>query len=116
VTVALRTAGDAAFPAAGYLVTVAIGTNPAGGTLTGTTVVATDDNGVASFGDLSIDTPGTYTLTATSPGLISATSAAFTITAASLLGAAQGYSRRGHRGEHGRDDAPATPATTSCAA
>jgi ice-binding like protein len=92
VTVALRTAGGAAFPAAGYLVTVAIGTNPAGGTLTGTTVVATDDNGVASFGDLSIDTPGTYTLTATSPGLVSATSATFTMTAASLLGAAQGYS------------------------
>src|SRR5215510_6321443 len=45
-------------------ITVAIGTNPAGGTLSGTTTVAAV-GGVAIFSNLSIDTPGLgYTLTA----------------------------------------------------
>src|SRR2546428_50174 len=49
-------------------VTIAIGTNPAGGTLSGTlTVVAVA--GVATFSNLSINNPGTgYTLVATSTG------------------------------------------------
>jgi hypothetical protein len=43
-------------------VTLSIGTNPSGGTLSGTLTV-TVVNGVAAFGDLSIDTPGVgYTL------------------------------------------------------
>src|SRR4029079_15535346 len=55
-------------------VTLAIGTNPASGTLSGTkTVVAV--NGVATFSDLSIDKAGTgYTLSASSAGLTGATS------------------------------------------
>ncbi len=58
-------------------ITVAIGTNPAGGTLSGTRTVATT-NGVAAFSDLKIDKVGTgYTLVATAPGYLSATSAAF---------------------------------------
>lgn len=68
-------------------VTVAIGTNPGGGTLSGTkTVTAT--NGVATFSDLNINAGGTgYTLTASTSGLTDGTSAAFTITpgAASTL-------------------------------
>src|SRR5207302_6206713 len=45
-------------------VTVAIGTNPGGGRLSGTTSVA-PVNGIALFGDLTIDQAGTgYTLTA----------------------------------------------------
>jgi len=60
-------------------VTVAIGTNPGSGTLSGTTTVAAV-GGVATFGNLSINHPGTgYTLTATASGLTGATSAAFTI-------------------------------------
>src|SRR2546423_357637 len=60
-------------------VTVAIGTNPASGTLTGTATVAASA-GVATFANLAIDKVGTgYTLTATGAG--SATSAAFNITA-----------------------------------
>jgi large repetitive protein len=60
-------------------VTVAIGSNPAGGTLSGTMTVAAV-NGVATFGDLSIDRAGTgYTLTAASAGLSGATSGAFDI-------------------------------------
>src|SRR5206468_3434155 len=61
-------------------ITVAIGTNPSSGTLSGTKTVAAVA-GVASFSGLSIDKAGTgYTLTATGAG--SATSAAFTITPA----------------------------------
>src|SRR5207245_501858 len=54
-------------------ITVAIGTNPASGTLAGTPTVAAV-NGVATFANLSIDNPGTgYTLTASATGLTSAT-------------------------------------------
>ena len=54
----------------------------AGGTgLTGT-LTATAQNGIATFADLSISNAGTsYTLTAASTGLVSATSASFAITA-----------------------------------
>ena len=63
-------------------VTVAIGNNPSGGTLSGTLTVAAV-NGVATFSDLSIDKSGNgYTLTAsdtTGNGLLTATSAPFSI-------------------------------------
>jgi len=75
---------------AGFLgnVTVAIGTNPAGGTLAGTTTVAAV-GGVATFANLSIDRTGTgYTLTAAATGLTGTTSAPFTITA-SVVSATQ---------------------------
>jgi alpha-tubulin suppressor-like RCC1 family protein len=63
-------------------VTVAIGTNPNGGTLSGTTA-ANAVNGVARFSTLSFDKAGTgYTLTASAAGLTSATSASFDITTA----------------------------------
>jgi len=68
---------DTAFKAA---VSVAIGTKPAAGTLSGTTTV-TATAGVATFSDLSISTAGNgYTLTASTSGLTSATSASFNIT------------------------------------
>jgi hypothetical protein len=63
-------------------VTVAIGTNPGGGTLSGTLTV-TVSGGVATFGDLSIDKAGSgYTLAASSAGLTGATSNGFAITPA----------------------------------
>lgn len=66
-------------------VTLAIGTNPGGGTLSGTLSVAAD-NGVATFNDLSIDKAGTgYTLAASSPGLTGATSASFDITSSGMV-------------------------------
>ena len=62
-------------------VTLTIGTNPGGGTLSGSTPVAAS-GGVATFSDLSIDKAGTgYTLTASSGALIVATSTAFNVTA-----------------------------------
>src|SRR5207248_398611 len=64
-------------------VTVALGTNPGGGTLSGTTAVAAV-NGVATFGNLSVNKAGTgYTLAASGTGVTGATSAAFTVTPAS---------------------------------
>jgi streptogramin lyase len=63
-------------------VTVAIGTNPAGGTLSGTLTVAAV-GGMATFSDLSIDKLGAgYTLTAASAGLTGAASGTFNVTAA----------------------------------
>ena len=60
-------------------ITLAIGTNPASGTLSGTTTVAAV-NGVATFSNLSINTAGTgYTLTAAATGLAGATSSAFNV-------------------------------------
>src|SRR5437667_10950873 len=61
-------------------VTVALGSNPGGSTLSGTTTVAAV-NGVASFSPLTLDKTGTsYALTATAAGLIPATSSGFSIT------------------------------------
>jgi hypothetical protein len=61
-------------------VRVAIGMNPSGGVLSGTTAVAAVA-GVATFSNLRIDRSGTgYTLTATAPGLASANSDPFNIT------------------------------------
>ena len=61
-------------------------TNPVTLALTGVsglagTLTATPQNGIATFSNLSVGTAGTYTLTATSTGLTSATSASFVITA-----------------------------------
>ncbi|HXI70589.1 MAG TPA: Ig-like domain repeat protein [Verrucomicrobiae bacterium] len=61
-------------------VVLAIGTNPGGGTLSGTQTNAAV-NGTATFNNLSIDTIGTgYTLVATSTGLPGTNSTAFNIT------------------------------------
>src|SRR5437763_15858454 len=64
-------------------VTLAIGTNAGGGTLSGTTTVAAS-GGVATFSTLSINKSGTgYTLAAIStPSLTGATSSTFNITPA----------------------------------
>jgi hypothetical protein len=83
IAVTVEDVSGNAVPVAGTSITVAIGTNPAGGTLSGTLTAATDANGVATFGALSIDRAGAgYTLLATGGALTGATSAAFTVTAA----------------------------------
>jgi hypothetical protein len=61
-------------------ITLTIGTNPGGGTLSGTLTV-TARGGLATFADLSIDLAGDgYTLHATTTGLTDADSGAFRIT------------------------------------
>src|SRR5205807_1958121 len=68
-------------------ITVALGTNPSGGTLAGSVTVAATA-GVASLSNLSLDKAGTgYTLAASSTGLTSVTSNAFNVSsgAASAL-------------------------------
>jgi len=63
-------------------VTIALDHNPAGGTLSGRMKV-NPVGGVATFSDLSIDLVGQgYTLRASTPGLASATSVGFEVTAA----------------------------------
>ncbi|TMB90902.1 MAG: hypothetical protein E6J45_07880 [Chloroflexi bacterium] len=79
VTVQIQDAGGN-LTASAASVTAAIGTNPGGGTLSGTTTVAAS-SGVATFSDLSINKSGNgYTLAASSGGLTGATSSAFNIT------------------------------------
>src|SRR5439155_1604000 len=81
VTVQVQDAGGNLVTTSTASITVAIGTNPGSGTLSGTTTV-TASGGVATFSNLSINKTGTgYTLSATSSGLTSATSGAFNITA-----------------------------------
>ena len=66
-------------------VTLAIGTNPNTGTLSGTVTNVSPVSGVATFSDASINKAGTgYTLSATSTGLATATSSTFNITAGSV--------------------------------
>jgi len=82
VAVAIQDASGNTVTSATNLVTVTIGTNPGGGTLTGT-VSAAAVNGVATFSNLHVDKVGTgYTLTAAANGLQEATSTGFTIAAA----------------------------------
>jgi hypothetical protein len=64
-------------------ITIALGANPTGTTLSGTTTVSAV-NGVATFANLSLTKVGTgYSLTASASGLTGATSASFSISAAS---------------------------------
>lgn len=66
-------------------ITLAIGTNPVGGVLSGTTSI-TVSGGVATFSDLSISKLGNgYTLKASSGLLTAATSATFNITVATSI-------------------------------
>ncbi len=88
-------------------VTLAIGTNPAAGTLSGGSAV-TVSSGIATFSGLSINTAGTgYTLTASStPTYSPATSAAFNVRAAAdrywLVGRGGG-GEKGGEGEENSD-------------
>lgn len=62
-------------------ITLALGTNPGSGTLSGTTTVA-PVNGLATFSTVTLSTAGTgYTLVATATSLTSATSSVFDVSA-----------------------------------
>jgi Bacterial Ig-like domain (group 3)/Bacterial Ig-like domain (group 1)/Bacterial Ig domain len=79
IQVTVQDAAGNTVTSANDAVTLAIGSNPAGGTLSGT-VTVNAVNGVASFGNVSIDQVGAgYTLTASAAGLTGATSPAFDI-------------------------------------
>jgi hypothetical protein len=60
-------------------VTVTLGSSSTGAALGGTTTVRAT-NGIATFGNLTIDQAGSYTLRATANGATGVTSAPFTIT------------------------------------
>ncbi|MBI4422072.1 MAG: hypothetical protein HY560_14705, partial [Gemmatimonadetes bacterium] len=79
VQVAVQDAAGNTVTTATNAVSVAIGTNPAGGVLAGTTTVNAV-NGVATFSELSIAQAGAgYTLTAAASGLTGSTSGSFDI-------------------------------------
>ena len=81
VKVEVRDAGGNRVTTAGNTVGIAIGTNPGGGTLSGTSSQAAV-SGVATFSNLSINKSGAgYALAATTTGLTGATSAGFTVSA-----------------------------------
>lgn len=81
VLVAVQDADGNTVTSATNAVTVALGSNPGGGTLSGTTTVPAV-NGVATFADLRISGLGTgYTLSASSPGLGGAVSTPFPVAA-----------------------------------
>ena len=81
ITVAAQDALGNTVPSFVGNIGMAIGTNPATGTLSGTTSIAAG-SGIATFSNLSIDKAGTgYTLAASASGLTGATSGAFNITA-----------------------------------
>ena len=81
VKVEVRDAGGNQVTTANNTVSIAIGTNAGGGTLSGSTSHAAA-GGVATFSGLSIDKSGVgYTLAATASGLTGATSAGFTVSA-----------------------------------
>ncbi len=83
VVSALDAFGNVATAFTGNVV-MAIGSNPGGSTLVGTTTVAAV-SGAASFSNLSLTTRGVgYTLSATASGLTSAVSTAFDLTAVTL--------------------------------
>jgi hypothetical protein len=60
-------------------ITITLESNPTGAALSGTTTIRAA-SGVATFGNLTIDKPGTYTLQASASGATSVTSSAFEIT------------------------------------
>jgi uncharacterized delta-60 repeat protein len=74
-----------------FAVTIALGNNPSGATLSGTKTVSAV-NGLATFNDLSIDKAGSYTLMATGPIFGTTSSNQFTITspASSAIAATAG--------------------------
>ena len=85
VTVMVEDATNHVVTSSAASITLAIGTNPGAGALSGTTTVSAV-NGVATFSSLAINNQGIgYTLTATSSPLTGATSSAFNITLAQAL-------------------------------
>jgi uncharacterized repeat protein (TIGR03806 family) len=87
VTVSILGNAGAVDTASTASVTIAISADPSSGTLSGTLTVAAI-NGVATFPGLSINNAGVgYTLIASSAGLTSATSSAFTITSSATSAA-----------------------------
>ena len=78
VQVAVEDANGHTVTAADGPVTVAL----VAGTGLGGTLTVTPEDGIATFSNLTVSTGGSFMLSATSPGLTSATSASFTITVA----------------------------------
>jgi hypothetical protein len=103
VTVVLQDSNGNTVTTATNPVTLALG----GGTGLGGTLTATPQNGVATFNNLSVSIAGTYTLSATSTGLTSATSKSFTISALASVPAKLAFSQQPSSASTGATIAPA---------
>ena len=87
IAVTVQSADGNPVATSGIPVHIAIGANPAAGTLAGSLTALTSATGTATFPGLSIDSTGVgYTLVATSAGLTSTTSPSFAITSPPLAG------------------------------
>jgi hypothetical protein len=80
ITVIVQDSGGSTVTTDASGVTLSIASGPDGATLGGTTTAAAQA-GVATFNNLSLSTPGMYTLTASDGPLTSATSTSFNVTA-----------------------------------
>ena len=101
VTVELRTIYGLPVWKANVPVTIAIGNNPGGGTLSGTLTATTNIWGEATFTGLSINKAGTgYTLVASSAGYSGAVSTPFNVTPAAATQLVVDRPRLGHRLRH----------------
>jgi len=84
-TLAVHDAGGNTVTTSSDPVTLSIGTNPAGGALSCAANPLSSSGGVATFAGCKISKTGSgYTLVASSPGLASATSIAFSVTASPM--------------------------------
>jgi hypothetical protein len=100
VTVALQAGDGSTVAAEGVPVTVSVtpSVNSIPVPLSGTPTVQTGGDGIAVFDDLAIQPPGSYTLTATGPGLTEAVSEPFTVLPPPLLDDAARFSVLGRTG------------------
>ncbi len=83
VTADVNDAAGALVSADGSTATLSIATGPAGATLSGTTT-AVANGGVATFGNIAVSLPGTYTFTVTDGALTAVTTAPFTVVAPAI--------------------------------
>lgn len=86
VQVSLQSTQGVPIPTSNQQITLAIGANPGGSSLTGTLTALTNANGTATFNNLHLDKGGTgYTLTATSTGLPVTTSGTFNVMSSMIV-------------------------------
>jgi uncharacterized repeat protein (TIGR03803 family) len=83
ISVVVRDANGAVVTTDNSAVTLQIASSTTGGALGGTLTVDAV-NGIATFGDITLPTAGTYTLEATDGSLTAATTASFTLTSTAL--------------------------------
>ncbi len=83
--VSVKAFDSSSAPASGVVVTLAIGSGPAGAVLDGTNPRTTNASGVAVFNDLTVSRPGVYSLDASASGFAPASTGNFNVIAPDLV-------------------------------